>query len=117
MSRHRGHDTIAAKQILENELESLRQNSFEGAERMLLKVREAVDSVGNMSDSLREKGERTKLQIQTHFKEIRDALESREQSLLSTTEDIIMRKVTKLEMQKEVLTKSREDLEMLVSIL
>lgn len=116
MPVHRGHTTVAAKEIMERELESLRQNSFENAERMLLKVREAVDSVSNMADALKEKGEKTKAKVQMHFKEIRDALETREQSLLSTTEEIVMRKVTKLEKQKKVLVWSREDLEIKVNI-
>ena len=114
MPEHRGHDTVAARQILEEELENLRQNSFETAERMLLKVREAVDSVANMTHALKEKGEATKSRIQRHFQEIRDILEAREQDLLSTTDDIIMKKVSKLEQQKKVLVKSREDLEMKV---
>lgn len=117
MSRHRGHNTIVAKKLLEREMENLRQNSFETAERMLLKVREAVDSVSNMSDSLKEKGEKTKSKIQSHFKEIRDALEIREQSLLCTAEEIVMRKVDKLEMQREVLAQSKEDLEIQVRAL
>lgn len=115
MPLHRGHSTIAAKQVVERELEDLRLNSFENAERMLLQVREAVDSVSNMSDSLKEKGEKTKARVQMHFKDIRDALEAREQSLLSTTEEVVMRKVTKLEKQKEVLVRSREDLEIKVT--
>lgn len=115
MPKHRGHNTIVAKKILERELESLRQNSFESTERMLLKIREAVDNVSNMADSLREKGEKTKTKIQRHFKEIRDALELREQSLLGTTEDIVMKKVDKLDMQREVLAKSKIDLELQVS--
>ncbi len=114
MPQHRGHNTVAVKEILEAELESLRQNSFEDAERMLLKVREAVDSVSHMADSLKEKGEKTKARIQMHFKEIRDTLETREQNLLNTTEEIVLRKVTKLENQEEVLVKSREDLEIKV---
>jgi hypothetical protein len=115
MPAHRGHTTVAAKQIVGSELEKLRVNSFDSAERMLLKVREAVDSVSNMSDALKEKGEKTKARIQMHFREIRDTLEVREQSLLNTTEDIIRRKVTKLDKQKVVLVKSREDLEVKVS--
>ena len=114
MPQHRGHNTIVAKTILERELETLRLNSFESTERMLLKIREAVDNVSNMADSLREKGEKTKAKIQKRFKEIRDALEVREQTLLCTTEDIVMRKVDKLEMQREVLAKSKIDLELQV---
>ena len=116
MARHRGHDTVAAKKIVERELESLRLNSFENAERMLLKVREAVDNVSRMTDAVKDKGETIKAHIQTHFKEIRDALEAREQALLSTTEDIVMKKVSRLERQQELLIKSREDLEMKVSL-
>lgn len=115
MECHRGHVLVLAKEVLNTELEQIRQTSFESAERMLLKVRESVDSVANMADALREKGEKTKSQIQEHFKEIRDALEAREQSLLNTTEEIIMRKVAKLDLQKEVLTKSRDDLNVQVS--
>ncbi len=114
MPQHRGHDTVSARQILEEELENLRQNSFENAERMLLKVREAVDTVSNMAHSLKEKGETTKSRIQRHFQEIRDVLEAREQALLSTTDEIIMKKVSKLEQQRKMLLKSREDLEMKV---
>ena len=112
--QHRGHTTIAAKEIVAEEQENLRQNSFENAERMLLKVREAVDSVSNMAHSLKDKGEVTKSRIQRHFKEIRDVLESREQALLNTTDEIVMKKVTKLEQQKKTLLKSREDLEIRV---
>lgn len=115
MPAHRGHTTVAAKEILDSELESLRLNSFENAERMLLKMREAVDSVSNMADALKEKGDKTKARVQMHFKEIRDALEAREQSLLNTTEEIVMRKVTKLEKQKEILVRSREDLDIKVN--
>lgn len=111
MPRHRGHDTVAAKDIVERELDLLRQESFENAERMLLKVREAVDSVSHMTDSVKDKGERTKSQIQKHFRDIREALEAREQVLLDTTEDIIMKKVSKLERQQGMLIKSKEDLE------
>ena len=111
MPEHRGHDTVAARQVLEEELEMLRQNSFEDAERMLLKVREAVDSVSNMAHALKEKGEATKSRIQQHFQEIRDVLESREQHMLSTTEDIIMKKVSRLEQQKKGLVKCKEDRE------
>ena len=114
MTCHRGHNTIVAKKVMEREMDILRQNSFEITERMLLKVREAVDSVSNMTDSLKEKGEKTKSTIQKHFKDIRDALETREQSLLYTTEEIVMRKVDKLDMQREVLAKSKDDLEIQV---
>ena len=116
LSRHRGHSTSLAKDELETEMDYLRHHSFEDAEKMLLKVREAVDNVSNMTTSLKEKGERTKLQIQKHFKEIRDALESRELALLSTTEDIVIRKVSKLERQKEVLVQSRDQLDIEVRI-
>ncbi len=111
---HRPHEIVIARHILEKELDHLRQNSFESAERMLLKLREAVDNVSNMADSLKEKGEKTKSMVQEYFKEIRDALETREQSLLNTTEEIITRKVMKLENQKEVLSKSKEDLQLQV---
>lgn len=117
MPQHRGHNTVSAKEVLEEELESLRLNSFENAEMMLLKVREAVDSVANMAHALKEKGEKTKSRIHMHFKEVRDTLESREQHLLNTTEEIIAKKVTKLEMQGEVLVKSREDLEVKVIVM
>ena len=116
MPQHRGHNTIVAKKILERELESLKTNSYESAERMLLKIREAVDNVSNMADALRERGEKTKAKIQRHFKEVRDALEVREKMLLGTAEDIVMRKVDKLEMQKEVLAKSKVDLEIQVCV-
>ena len=114
MPRHRGHKTVTAKLIIDRELDFLRQNSFENAERMLLKVREGVDNVSRMADSVKDKGERTKSRIQEHFKEIRDALEAREQALLSTNEDIVMKKVSRLKRQQEMLVKSREDLEMKV---
>lgn len=114
--RHRGHETLHAKEILENELELLRLSSFDSAECMLLRVRESVDTVSNMVDTLKDKGERAKLKIQKHFSEIRDALETREQSLLNTTDDIIRRKVTKLEHQKANLVKSRDDLEVQVGV-
>jgi len=116
MPQHRGHNTIVAKKILERELESLRTNSYESTEQMLLKIREAVDNVSNMADALREKGEKTKAKIQRHFKEVRDTLEVREKMLLGTAEDIVMRKVDKLEMQKEVLAKSKVDLELQVCV-
>ena len=108
---------MSAKVVLEEELESLRLNSFENAEMMLLKVREAVDSVANMAHALKEKGEKTKTRIQMHFKEVRDALETREQHLLNTTEEIIGKKVAKLEIQGEVLSKSKEDLEVKVIVI
>lgn len=114
MPEHRGHNTVAARQVVASQLEKLRVNSFDNAERMLLKVREAVDSVSNMADALKEKGEKTKARVQMHFREIRDALEVREQFLLSTTEEIVMRKVTKLDKQKVILMKSKEDLEIKV---
>ena len=117
MNCHRGHKTVFAKKVLEREMDSLRDNSFERTERMLLKVREAVDSVSNMVDSLKKKGEKTKSRIQKHFKEIRDALESREQLLLCTTEEIVMFKVDKLEAQRKALARSKDDLEDLVRTL
>lgn len=116
MPQHKGHDTVAAREIVGRELESLRQNSFEDAERMLLKVREAVDNVSHMTYCLKEKEEKTKSRIQKHFKDIRDALEAREQSLLNTTEEIIVKKVAKLDRQKAVLVKCRDDLEAKVSV-
>ena len=92
---HRGHDFAKANKVLEEELETLKENSYELAERMLLKMTVAVDDVRNMTEAVKEKGERTKHQIQQHFQEVK----------------IVMTKVAALNKQKEKLENSKSELE------
>ena len=108
---HRGHETAKAKQVLEEEIELLKENSFEVAERMLLKMTVAVDDVRNMSEAVKEKGETTKHQIQQHFQEVKKVLRQREQALLETTEQIVMTKAAALNKQREKLEISKTELE------
>lgn len=108
---HRGHDFAKANKVLEEELETLKENSYELAERMLLKMTVAVDDVRNMTEAVKEKGERTKHQIQQHFQEVKKVLRQREQALLETTEQIVMTKVAALNKQKEKLENSKSELE------
>ena len=108
---HRGHDTARAKQVLQEELELLRENSFEVAERMLLKMTVAVDDVRNMAEAVKEKGENTKHQIQKHFQEVKKVLRQREQALLETTDRIVMTKAAALNKQKDKLEQSKSELE------
>lgn len=108
---HRGHDCAKANKVLEEELEQLRENCFELAERMLLKMTVAVDDVRNMTEAVKEKGERTKHQIQQHFQEVKKVLRQREQALLETTEQIVMTKEAALNKQREKLENSKSELE------
>ena len=108
---HKGHDFAKANKVLEEELEQLRENSFELAERMLLKMTVAVDDVRNMTEAVKEKGERTKHQIQQHFQEVKRVLRQREQALLETTEQIVMMKAAALNKQREKLENSKSELE------
>ena len=108
---HRGHETAKAKQVLEEEIELLKENCFEVAERMLLKMTVAVDDVRNMSEAVKEKGEKTKHQIQQHFQEVKKVLRQREQALLETTEQIVMTKAAALNKQREKLEISKIELE------
>lgn len=108
---HRGHETARAVKVLEEEFEVLRENSFEVAERMLLKMTVAVDDVRNMNEAIKEKGEKTKHQIQQHFQEVKKVLRQREQALLETTEQIVLTKAAALNKQKEKLEHSKMELE------
>ena len=101
--------------MLEEEFEVLRENCFEVAERMLLKMTVAVDDVRNMTEAVKEKGERTKHQIQQHFQEVKKVLRQREQALLETTEQIVMTKTAALNKQREKLEHSKSELETHVS--
>lgn len=111
---HRGHDTARAKQVLGEELELLRENSFEVAERMLLKMTVAVDDVRNMTEAVKEKGENTKHQIQKHFQEVKKVLCRREQALLEITDKIVLTKEDALSKQKDKLERSKAELEIQV---
>ena len=67
-----------------------------------------------MIESLKDKGEAVKQHIQEQFQVIQEALAEREQSLLSTTDAIIAKKITILEQQGESLKLSQQDLSSLV---
>ena len=108
---HRGHETARAKTVMDEEMELLRENSFEVAERMLLKMMVAVDDVRNMSEAIKDKGEKTKLQIQQHFQEVKKVLRQREQALLETTEQIVLTKGAALNKQRDKLEHSKTELE------
>ncbi len=71
----------------------------------------AVDEVSYAMKTLRQKGEKTKGDIQEHFQSLRESLERREDELVLETQKIVTLKVDKLLEQEKLLKEIFEGLD------
>ena len=101
-----GHQVKEASEVVSE----LRAQCYDPLEIRYLKTTVAVDEVTRMMEAVRKNGESNKQRIRNMFQELRNALNSRELSLIQAIEGIMNKKSMALQCQLETLQVQSEEL-------
>ena len=110
VTTHRGHSLSMPLDVLREEHQTL-QTHYYTLEEVVMKMNVGITDVDDMIAKLKDKGEKVTLEIHKHFDELRSVLNDREQLLVTTTDEIVQKKVATLKGQADKLSALHRDLE------